>query len=63
MAYEGHTIYENRNGAWTVGVLMANGTVATIRGGTRYANEATVTLEAIRQHHNRLHMNFVVARA
>lgn len=58
--FQGHTIFEARNGDWVVGVLLANNQVATYSGTPSYANEATATLEAKRRHFERPHMNFAV---
>jgi hypothetical protein len=42
---------------------MDNGTVATTKGAPRFASEASATLEAMRRHTERPHMNFSVVRA
>lgn len=57
------TIYTARDGNWMVGVRMNNDQIATVRDGTRYANEASATMAAIKQHRERPHMNFAVVRA
>ena len=63
MTHNGHTIFEAKDGAWAVGVRMANDTVAVTKGTDRFTSEATATLEALRQHAERPHMNFVAVRA
>jgi len=58
----GHNIFEVRNGPWLVGVRTANGQIATFSGAPSYANEASATLEAMRRHREKPHMNFGVMR-
>lgn len=62
MTFNGHTIFEAKDGAWMVGVAMADGSIA-ITNSTRYASEATATLEAKRRHYEKPFMNFAVVRA
>ena len=62
MEYE-PTIYTAKDGAWIVGTRLANGQIATVKGDTRYASEATATLAAIAQKRARPHMNFAVVAA
>lgn len=60
--YNGHQIFTIADGNWKVGVLCSDGKIA-IYDHTRYASEATATLETKRQRHQKPFINFVVTRA